>query len=50
VRAVLDPNVFISALLAPKGSPAHVFRGWVAGGFELVVSPPLLAELERALG
>jgi putative PIN family toxin of toxin-antitoxin system len=50
VRAVLDPNVIISALLAPQGSPAKVFRAWLDGAYELVVSSLLLAELERALG
>lgn len=50
VRAVLDPNVIISALLSPKGSPARVFRAWIGGAYELVASPLLLAELERALG
>jgi putative PIN family toxin of toxin-antitoxin system len=50
VKAVLDPNVIISALLAPAGSPAKVSRAWVDGAFELVASPLLLTELERALG
>jgi putative PIN family toxin of toxin-antitoxin system len=50
VRAVLDPNVIIAALLSPKGSPARVFRAWIDGAYELVVSPLLLAGLERALG
>jgi putative PIN family toxin of toxin-antitoxin system len=50
VKAVLDPNVIISALLAPAGSPAKVLRAWVEGAYELVASPLLLAELERALG
>jgi len=50
VRAVLDPNVIISALLSPSGSPAGVVRAWLDGGYELVVSPLLLGELERALG
>lgn len=49
MRAVLDPNVLISALLSPNGSPAKVVRCWLHGAFELVVSPLLLAELERAL-
>jgi len=49
VRAVLDPNVIISALLSPSGSPARVVKAWLEGGYELVVSPLLLAELERAL-
>lgn len=45
VRAVLDPNILISALLSPGGA----LRAWVQGGFELVTSPRLLHELERAL-
>lgn len=49
MRAVLDPNVLISALLAPGGAPARVLRAWLQGEYELIVSPLLLAELERAL-
>lgn len=49
MRAVLDPNVLISALLAPAGKPAAILRAWSAGAFELVASQLLLAELERAL-
>jgi putative PIN family toxin of toxin-antitoxin system len=49
LRAVLDPNVHISALLAPSEAPAHVVRAWMDGASELIVSPLLLAELERAL-
>jgi len=49
VRAVLDANVIISALLSRSGSPAVVLRAWQDGQFELVVSPLFLAELERAL-
>jgi uncharacterized protein len=49
LRAVLDPNVLISALLTPAGAPARVLLAWLEGAFELVVSPLLLAELERAL-
>ena len=50
MRAVLDPNVIISAALSPRGSPGRLFRYWLEGAFELVVSPLLLDELERALG
>jgi putative PIN family toxin of toxin-antitoxin system len=49
VRAVLDPNVLISALLSRDGTPARVLRAWLDGAFELIVSDRLLAELERAL-
>jgi putative PIN family toxin of toxin-antitoxin system len=49
VRAVLDVNVLISALLSPGGGPATLVLRWLAGDYELVVSDQLLAELERAL-
>ncbi len=48
-RAVLDPNVLISALLSPSGSPAALVARWLAGEFDIVVSEQLLAELRRAL-
>lgn len=48
-RAVLDPNVLISAVLSPTGGPAALVARWLAGEFELVVSEALLAELRRAL-
>ena len=49
MRAVLDANVLISAILSPRGSSARLLIAWQAGAFELVVSPALLAELRRAL-
>jgi uncharacterized protein len=49
VRAVLDPNIHIAALLSRSGAPAQIVSRWLAGEFELVVSETLLAELERAL-
>ena len=49
MRAILDANVIISALLSRSGSATVVLRAWQDGQFELTVSPLLLAELERAL-
>jgi putative PIN family toxin of toxin-antitoxin system len=49
LRAVLDANVLISALLSRKGAPARLLMAWQQGRFELIVSPALLAELGRAL-
>lgn len=49
MRAVLDPNIFIAALLSRSGAPAQIVSRWLAGEFELVASETLLAELERAL-
>lgn len=50
MRAVLDPNVIISAALSPGGSPGRLFRYWLEGAYDVVVSPNLLDELDRALG
>ena len=50
LRAVLDVNVLISAILSPTGAPARLLLAWQTGAFELIVSPALLAELARALG
>jgi putative PIN family toxin of toxin-antitoxin system len=49
LRAVLDANVLISALLSRTGSPARLVLAWQDGRFDLIVSPALLAELGRAL-
>ena len=46
---VLDPNVIISALLSPKGSPAEIVKRWQADEFVVVISLALLSELKRAL-
>jgi putative PIN family toxin of toxin-antitoxin system len=50
VRAVLDVNVLISAVLSAHGAPGRLLAAWRNGAFELVVSPLLLAELRQALG
>lgn len=50
MRAVLDPNVIVSAVLSRRGTPATLLRVWLNGEYELVVSPALLDELERVLG
>ena len=49
MRAVLDVNVLVSALLSKSGPPARLVLHWLEGTFELVVSNSLLAELERTL-
>jgi putative PIN family toxin of toxin-antitoxin system len=49
VRAVLDVNVLIAGVLSRDGAPAALISRWLAGEFELVVSPLLLDELERTL-
>jgi uncharacterized protein len=49
LRAVLDPNVLVSAALSATGSPAQLIRHWLDGEFEVVASAALLDELRRVL-
>ena len=49
LRAVVDVNVFVSAVLTPGGAPHRLLEQWLEGAFELVVSPALMAELDRVL-
>jgi putative PIN family toxin of toxin-antitoxin system len=46
---VIDTNVVISAAINRAGGPAQVIREWQADRFRWLMSPPLLAELERTL-
>lgn len=48
-RAVLDPNVLVSALISPSGASAELLLQLRAGAYELVTSPLLLAELRDVL-
>jgi putative PIN family toxin of toxin-antitoxin system len=49
VHAVLDPNVLLFGVLSSGGATADVLRACDGGEFELLLSPALLAALERAL-
>lgn len=49
LRVVVDVNVFVAALLSPRGVPAGVVQRWTDRECQLIVSPLLLAELERVL-
>jgi uncharacterized protein len=49
-RAVLDPNVLVSAFIFRRGgSPDRIVRAWREGAFEFVLSPRLIAELSDVL-
>lgn len=41
--------MIISAALSPRGAPGRLFRFWLEGAYELVISEILLDELRRAL-
>ena len=49
IRAVLETNVFVSALLSPKGLPSKILAAWRAERFHLVTSPAILEEIGRVL-
>ncbi len=48
-RVVLDTNVWVSALLNPRGYPAQVLTALVSGRFTLLISTPLVDELAEVL-
>jgi putative PIN family toxin of toxin-antitoxin system len=49
IRAVLDTNVLVSALLRPFGTPGAILRSLRSGCFTIVFSPELLDELTAVL-
>jgi putative PIN family toxin of toxin-antitoxin system len=51
LRAVLDANILVSALIRPQGPPGHLLnRLLLDRAFELVASRSTLEELRRSLG
>ena len=46
--AVLDTNLFLSALLSENGPPALIVEAWRAERFDLVTSREQIAEVKRA--
>lgn len=49
ILAVLDANVFVSAVLSPKGLPAKVLTAWRGEQFHLIISVVILEEINRVL-
>lgn len=49
IRAVVDPGVLVSALVAPKGPPGAMLEALLNGRWQLVASPWLLEELRGVL-
>jgi len=49
IKAVIDTNVWISALLNPFGYPAKITKSFEKGIFQVVVSEPILEELVDVL-
>ncbi len=49
MRAVLDTNVIVSALLSPRGNARLVLAMALARKFDLIVSGEVLAEYEAVI-
>lgn len=49
LKAVLDANLFISGLLTPQGPSAKILAEWRVGAFDLIVSIPILHEIQRVI-
>ena len=49
LRVVVDPNVFVSAIIQPKGISAAVFRAGFAGRYRIIACPVLTDELAEVL-
>lgn len=49
IRAVLDVNVLVSALITPTGTPARILDAWRDEQFLVVTSEAILGELQRVI-
>lgn len=49
MKAVLDANVFVSALINTRGTPRQIVDLWRNDAFELLISGPILDEVGRVL-
>jgi len=49
IRAVVDANVLVSALISPHSYPREIVRCWRRGQFVLVTSRAIVEEVDRVL-
>jgi hypothetical protein len=49
LKAVLDTNLIVSAAISKQGHPNQILRAWRDGLFELVISLPIIEEMEETL-
>jgi len=49
MRVVLDTNILVSALIAPAGNPAAIYKDWEQGKFTLLTCAEHLDELRATL-
>jgi putative PIN family toxin of toxin-antitoxin system len=50
IRAVLDANVLVSAILVPAGMPARILLAAIAGAFSCLVSDVIVGEVLTTVG
>ena len=46
--ALLDSNIFISALISPHGAPAKIYRAWLSCKFRVVTCQTQIDEIRNA--
>jgi putative PIN family toxin of toxin-antitoxin system len=49
IRAVLDTNIWVSAILNPVGFPAEILKSFRQGDFLAVISEPIISEIADVL-
>jgi putative PIN family toxin of toxin-antitoxin system len=49
IRAVLDTNVWVSAILTPGNPPAKILEFALAGKMQLLISPGIIREIGQVL-
>jgi putative PIN family toxin of toxin-antitoxin system len=49
IRAVLDTNIWVSAILNPAGFPADILKSFRQGDFLAVISEPIISEIADVL-
>jgi uncharacterized protein len=49
LKVILDANVIISSVIAPKGAPARILNAWRAEYIDVVTCPALLSEIAEKL-
>ena len=49
IRAVLDTNVWVSAILSPGNPPAKILELALTGNMRLIISPVIIREISRVL-
>jgi putative PIN family toxin of toxin-antitoxin system len=49
ITGVLDVNVIVAAVLAPRGTTRQVLEAWESDRFQSLTSPGIVAEVEQKL-